>query len=162
MAEEIRPMHPEAKVPLDQSVLERPTLLQNLEESMTMIQAQDKQLKQFQKLTVEQQQEIKKLNDRMKQFEIFEPILKKPLKYYTAYLRNPVVIQMLRGRIRKMPQFVKATDDLFSVDKDERKMAHFQLDAIIEECVAECVFNQWHRIIQRLKDKEDAPRPTVA
>lgn len=144
--------HPEAPVRVPAE-----SITGNVQQILDVNKKQETELEQFSKLLEELRQENKSLRGRLSKLEKYESIEADTQKYRQVWLRDPVVIQQLRGRLI---QLYPGRGDTSVTGENTRKNANRLYDDLVEECVRYGLVI-WHIIKRRVEDKRDANRPPL-
>lgn len=147
-------MHPQAKVVVPVSEIR-----QNVQEIISINEKQEKQLQQYSTELELIRAENKDMSKRLKKLEAFENLSEDTAKYWTCYIRNPIVVQKLRARI---VQLYGVSGDTAHPSEGMRSAANRLLDGVVEECVRHGVFDVWHIIKRNIEEQRNVEKQAGA
>ena len=147
-----QPRHPEAPVRVPTS-----SITGSIQEILDVNKKMETQLEQYSTLTEQLRKENKSLHSRLNKLEKYESIEADTQKYRQVWLRDPILIQQLRGRLI---QLYPGRGDTSVTGESTRKNANRLFDETVEECLRYCLI-VWHIIKRRIEDKRDAHRPQI-
>ncbi len=147
-------MHPKAQI-----VIPTSEIRQNVQEILSVNEKQEKQLQQYSTVTEELRAENKEMRKRLEKLEVYENLSEDTAKYWTCYIRNPIVIQKLRARII---QLYGVAGDTAHPSKGMRSTATRLLDGVVEECVRYGTSTQWHIIKRNLEEQRNVDKQAGA
>lgn len=144
--------HPEAPVyvPAD-------NITANIQQILDINKNQETQLEQYRTLLDELRAEIKSLKTTLGPLKKYESIEKDTQKFRRVFLRDPILIQQLRG---KLIQMYPGKGDTSATGEETRKGANRLFDGVVEECIRFSLI-QFHVIKRRMEDNRDAKRPPL-
>lgn len=145
-----QPRHPEAPVRVPES-----SITGTVRELLEIDKKKEAQLEQYSTLLEQLRGENKSLKATLKPLKKYESLEADTQKYRQVWLRDPILIQKLRGRII---QLYPGRGDTSVTGDNTRKDANRLFDSVVEECIQYSLI-QWHIIKRRIEDKRNANRP---
>lgn len=144
--------HPEAPVRVPAE-----SITANIQEILDRDKKKETQLEQYRLLLDELREENKSLKTTLKPLKKYESIEKDTQKHRQVWLRDPILIQQLRGQLLQM---YPGKGDTSVAGEETRKGANRLFDDMVEECLRFGLI-QWHVIKRRIEDRRDAKRPPL-
>lgn len=113
---------------------------------------QNTQIEQLTRLNEQLREQKEILVAEVKQFEVFRPLLADTTKVQRIFLRNPILIQQLKGRL------VKSFGKMADLGSEKAGKGHILGSVMLDRAVEECVqygLLRWHEILPRLEISVD-------